>query len=67
MKGFVLHIGPTMPKAHWIWAGVMVLAPVLAATPSAISQAITIDTHGNATQPSAMVDRRYAQIVPTSV
>jgi hypothetical protein len=44
-----------------------VLAPLFALTPGAFSQAITIDTHGNATQPSAPVDRRYAQITPTHV
>ncbi len=36
-------------------------------TPTAFAQAITIDTHGNATQTGAAVDRRYAQIVPTHV
>jgi hypothetical protein len=44
----------------------MVLASALAAAP-VFSQAITIDTHGNATQPGASVDRRFAQIQPTNV
>jgi hypothetical protein len=43
----------------------MCLAPLLATAPWAFSQAITIDTHGNAT--GATVDRRYTQITPTHV
>jgi hypothetical protein len=33
----------------------------------ASAQVITIDTHGNATNPNGSVDRRYAQIKPTNV
>jgi hypothetical protein len=67
MKGCLSYFRQGMSKAHRVWAGAAVLAPMLAVTPGALSQAITIDTHGNATQTNAPVDRRYAQIVPTHV
>ena len=46
-------------------ASVFVFALSLGTLVSA--QAITIDTHGNATNPNGNVDRRYAQIKPTEV
>jgi hypothetical protein len=55
-----------MTKAQWVGGGAIVLASALAAAP-AFSQVITIDTHGNATQTSATVDRRFSQITPTNV
>jgi hypothetical protein len=67
MKGCLSYFRPGMSKAHRVWAGAVVLASMLAVTPGAFSQVITIDTHGNATQTGAIVDRRYAQIVPTHV
>ncbi len=67
MKGWLSFVGPIMTRTHRVWAGAVVLAPMLAVAPGALSQAITIDTHGNATQTGATVDRRYAQIVPTHV
>ena len=67
MKGCLSYFRPNMSRAHRVWTGAVVLAPMLALTPTAFPQAITIDTHGNATQTGAAVDRRYAQIVPTHV
>jgi hypothetical protein len=43
-----------------------VLAALLSGAP-AFAQVITIDTHGNATQPNGAVDRRFAQVQPTHV
>jgi hypothetical protein len=54
-----------MTKGHRVWAAAIVLAPLVAPAPGAFSQAITIDTHGNAT--GAPVDRRFQQITPTHV
>jgi len=45
-----------------------VVFSALVAAPAAQGQAITIDTHGNATSPAgAPVDRRFTQIQPTEV
>jgi hypothetical protein len=46
----------------WTW----VLAIALSGAP-AVAQVITIDTHGNATNPNGTVDRRFAQVTPTHV
>ncbi len=50
----------------WRLAGLCAFAATMAAAPG-MAQVITIDTHGNATSPSATVDRRFAQIKPTEI
>jgi hypothetical protein len=55
-----------MTKARSGHPVVWVLASMFAAAP-ALAQVITIDTHGNANQPSSTVDRRFSQIEPTHV
>lgn len=51
-------------RLHQIW-GISALAFALSGL--AFGQAITIDTHGNATNGNGTVDRRFAQIKPTNV
>ena len=51
-------------RLHQIW-GISALAFALSGL--AFGQAITIDTHGNATNSNGTVDRRFAQIKPTNV